>query len=101
MLKVRNSPHYWLMCGVFAAGLGLCSVGSTAQDAGYAVGENGPADSAAADPAATANTTAGPVRLARFSYIKGTVTWRPDESSDWAAAPDNLPLKQGAQIWVT
>ncbi len=67
-----------------------------AQGGGYQVGESG-----ATDPATTAaNATAGPVRMARFSFIQGSVTWRASEDLDWATAPDNLPLRQGAQIWV-
>jgi hypothetical protein len=43
----------------------------------------------------------GPVRLARFSFTQGSVTWRPDDSSEWSAAVVNLPLRQGAEVWVT
>lgn len=44
---------------------------------------------------------AGPVRLARFSYVKGNVTWRLEEGAEWSPSNINLPLRQGAQIWVT
>ncbi len=47
------------------------------------------------------NSNQGVVRLARFSYVKGNVTWRPDPGVDWSAATTNLPLRQDAQIWVT
>ena len=43
----------------------------------------------------------GPVRLARFSYVQGQVAWRPGENADWSPAAINLPIRQGAQIWVT
>jgi len=43
----------------------------------------------------------GPVRLARFSFVSGNVTWRPDDQSEWSKATINLPIRQGAQIWVT
>ena len=43
----------------------------------------------------------GPVRLARFSYVHGSVTWRPFATADWSPAGVNLPLRQGAQVWVT
>jgi hypothetical protein len=43
----------------------------------------------------------GPVRLARFSYVDGNVSWRPDSTSEWSDASVNLPIRQGAQIWVT
>jgi hypothetical protein len=41
-----------------------------------------------------------PVRMARFSYIKGSVTWRPDVQTDWSAATMNLPIRAGAEVWV-
>ena len=50
--------------------------------------------------AATSNGNAGPVRMARISYIQGGANWRPDESVDWSTAAPNLPLRQGAEIWV-
>ena len=44
---------------------------------------------------------AGPIRLARFSYVHGNVTWRANDDDAWSPAPLNLPLRQGAQISVT
>ena len=38
--------------------------------------------------------------MARFAYIKGDVTWRPDSSASWSKATNNLPLRQGAEITV-
>ncbi len=64
---------------------------------GYGVTEEG--SSHRADPVASQKSD-GPVRLTRFSYIKGNVTWRADESAEWSSASINLPLRQGAQIWV-
>jgi hypothetical protein len=43
----------------------------------------------------------GPVRLAHFTYLNGSVTWRPEDSADWSAAVVNLPLRQDAQIAAT
>ena len=48
-----------------------------------------------------ANTGAGPVRLARVSFAEGNVSWRPDDAAAWSQATPNLPLQQGAQVWVT
>ena len=101
--------------GLFALGLALtlgASGAARAQDGdSYAVGDEGtrPAQTTPADPAdapainenADANAQAqGPVRLARFAYIQGNVTWREDESAAWADAGVNLPVRQGAQIFV-
>jgi len=99
MVSHRVTSSFWLVCTVAAAGLCFTSLRSSAQNPGYAVGEGTVAETTQ-DTAASANAAAGPVRMARFSFIQGSVTWRPDESTDWATAPDNLPLKQGAQIWV-
>lgn len=43
----------------------------------------------------------GPVRLARFSYIEGEVSWRPGEDQDWSDASVNVPFQQGTEIWLT
>ncbi|MFI5385381.1 MAG: DUF6600 domain-containing protein [Fimbriimonadales bacterium] len=71
---------------VFALGITWARI-SIAQE-GYQIGENN----------ATAN--AGPVRLARVSYLSGPVTWRPDDSTGWSTASMNLPFRQGAEVWV-
>jgi len=63
------------------------ALASTPQS-GYAIGEN------------TATANAGPVRLARVSYLSGPVTWRPNDSTEWSSATMNLPCRQGAQVWV-
>jgi len=58
-----------------------------------------------ADPLATASNAdtaaTGPVRLARFSFVGGNVTWRADSADEWSKAAINLPIRQGAQVWVT
>ena len=53
----------------------------------------------------TANTAdsggdSGPVRMGRIAYIDGTVSWRTDANSGWSTATTNLPLRQGAEVWV-
>src|SRR5579871_2920185 len=64
------------------------STSATPAQSGYAVGEN------------TATANAGPVRLARVSYLSGPVTWRPNGSTQWSRAGMNAPYRQGAQVWV-
>ena len=73
----------------------------SASDSGYAVTEDGRVRRPDPVPAAGTQENTGPVRLARISYVRGNVTWRSEESSDWSAATRNLPLRQGAQIWVS
>ncbi|HWD41848.1 MAG TPA: DUF6600 domain-containing protein [Fimbriimonas sp.] len=77
--------------GILAAGLLAAATAAISQD-GYHVSEDYRPD------AQTAND--GPVRIARISYLKGSVSWRPDGDQSWADASMNLPLRQGAQIWV-
>ncbi|MBV9852227.1 MAG: FecR domain-containing protein [Armatimonadetes bacterium] len=93
----------------------LCAGGSPtwAQQSGsapasYQVGEedrpappNVSTDTASMPGSATADADAGPVRLARFSYLKGDVSWRPDTGAQWSAATLNLPFRQGAQVWAS
>jgi hypothetical protein len=45
-----------------------------------------------------ADSQSGAVRLARFSYVKGRVLWRPDSATEWSDATLNMPIRQGAQI---
>jgi len=72
----------------------------------YQIGEGGAARAraAAADQtleSADSSSNAGPIRLARFSYVQGNVTWRMSEGAAWSPATVNLPIRQGAQVWVT
>lgn len=74
-------------CGL----LGVFAMQGCAQEptkSTYRVGEN------------TATADTGPVRLAHLSYLNGPVTWRPNDSAQWSAATKNLPIRQGAQVWV-
>ena len=79
--------------------------GGTAGSFHYQIGEgsfpdagDNAGDATPTDPA----TAQGPVRLARFSYVHGSgITWRPSQTAEWSPAGINLPLRQGAQVWVT
>ncbi len=51
-------------------------------------------------PAADSNDNNGPVRMARFTYTHGDVSWRSDSSLAWSIASVNLPIRQGAQVFV-
>jgi hypothetical protein len=54
------------------------------------------------DASAPSNvSTNGPVRLARFSLVQGDVSWRPTAEDDWSIAGVNVPIREGAQVWVT
>src|SRR5579862_2645674 len=77
------------------------SMAGFAQTGGYHVGESSataPTDQGTPPP--PSDQTAGPVRMARVSYVNGNVTWRPDGDTDWTAATVNTPMRQGAQVWV-
>ncbi len=40
-------------------------------------------------------------RAARIDYVNGNVTWRAREKDKWSKAGSNVPVREGAQIWVT
>ena len=92
--KYRNA----LLPAALAAGIGLLTLAGPQAQA-QAPGDAPPTDAAGQGTSAEANS--GPVRLARFSYIQGNVTWRGADGDDWAGAALNMPLRQGAQIWVS
>ena len=98
--------------GTLAASAALCSAlaamtaaparaQDTQDNSGYSISEitePAPSPNEASDQ--QSNTNSGPVRLARFAYVHGNVTWRADENQEWSQATGNLPIRQGAQIWV-
>ena len=57
------------------------------------------ADPTKGSPANDSGNT-GPIRLARFAFVSGSVNWRADSSDEWSKATINLPIRQGAQIWI-
>ncbi len=57
-----------------------------------------PAPVEPAQPAPSAGE--GPIRMARVSYIDGGLIWRPGDDVDWSDAGTNLPLRQGAELWL-
>jgi hypothetical protein len=118
-----------VLTGIVAACLLPCALASAqAGDGGYRTGEAGqierdanghtlgPSDPVGApvdadrnfspndpieDAAPPEAQNTGPVRLARFAFVSGNVTWRADEKDEWSKATVNLPIRQGAQVWVT
>ena len=48
-----------------------------------------------------ADDNTGAVRLARFSFLSGSVTWHYGDDTSWANAARNMPLRDGAQIWTS
>lgn len=73
---------------------------------GYQVNDSSSNNSDAAPPGESTGIgsgaeSSGPVRLARFAAVRGNVTWRADDTMSWSQASNNMPLRQGGQIWVT
>jgi hypothetical protein len=68
-------------------------------DGGYQVGETPQTADAPKTDAPSTPTTPG-VRLAKFDYISGDVTWRPDSNANWKPAKSNTAINSGAQIWA-
>ncbi len=83
----RMKPKTWIST------VALLALGLMGAPSANAQAEQG-SDQVATPPAA------GPVRLARVSFVEGNVTWRPDDSSAWSPATINMPLQQGSEIWV-
>ncbi len=114
MLTKSCKPFHWslLLSGLLAIGL-FPAVHAQAQEAdqgdaisSYRTGENTPhkdqpfTEDTQVDPPVSDPKTQGPVRMARFAYIKGDVSWRPDSTANWSKATNNLPIRQGAEIMV-
>lgn len=85
-----------LLGGTIAA-VSIFLASATPAQNGYAVGENTPPNAVGSQQGAK---NPGPVRMARISYMTGSVSWRPSETVDWSAGSMNLPLRQGAAIWA-
>ncbi len=85
-----NAAAVWMMAALLPG---------AAWASGYQIGETPQAPVQASPKSAGAG--AGPIRLARFSFVQGNVTWRTNDSAAWSLASVNLPLRQGAEIWVT
>lgn len=62
----------------------------------YQIGED-TLPGAAADGTQSDTAGQGPIRLARFSFVQGNVTWRPGDGADWSLASVSLPIRQAAQ----
>src|SRR5262245_41804931 len=41
-----------------------------------------------------------PARVARLNYISGSVSFRPGNVEEWAAATPNYPLTAGDRLWA-
>jgi hypothetical protein len=55
---------------------------------------------AAAAATALAQEQDPPSRVARINYLSGSVSFRPDNLDDWAAATLNYPLTLGDHLWT-
>ena len=96
-MKTFLSRAIWTLTVLFA----LLPLAASAQQGGYQIGENGPGTTTDNNAPPDSAAGAGPIRLARFSYVQGSVTWRPGDGAAWSPASVNLPIRQGAQVWVT
>ena len=94
--------RFALICSIALFPLVLVLRAANSQTTGYAIGEPAAANGAIIEKSVppSDSSVSGPVRLGRFSYLQGDVTWRPEGSQDWSSASINQPLKQGAQIAV-
>ncbi len=51
-------------------------------------------------PAAAADDDDPPSRVARLSYIQGSVSFQPAGESDWVSAATNRPVTTGDKLWA-
>ena len=105
MIRPKYSPPgfwlcFWLLAGVCLS-LGPMARAQDGSDNYESQGVGYTTENATADSAVSSDVNSGPVRMARFSYLSGNVTWRADGMDQWSPASVNLPLRQGAEIWVT
>jgi hypothetical protein len=83
---------------LLAGAVPLVARPACAQNDGYHVGENRPAPPAPS-PSAHQLPSASH-RLARVEYVNGNVTWRANDTANWAKAGTNRALNEGSQLWV-
>lgn len=103
-MKTRQNKilHRLLGFGTLVSLWSLLCVPAMAQNdpSDFSFGEEGVRQRPIDNVKAKEITSDAPIRLARFTYIKGNVSWRTSDKEGWASASVNLPLRQGAQIWV-
>lgn len=92
--NASKSVPYLLTAAGLLASIPMPSIAQQAPPTSYEVTEN-----SVGNPE-VAKENAGPVRMARFSFVKGTVKMRPTNSVDWSQAYVNQPIRQGVQIYV-
>src|ERR1700732_566432 len=51
-------------------------------------------------PKARADEADPPTRVARISYLDGSVSFQPSGTVEWAAAGENRPVTIGDKIWT-
>ncbi len=118
-MKLRNLMRYkWICASMAGTAIAVAAPGARAQNnnsswwdnnsigSNYRVGQNSggvnsPVEVQPVTSYAPEAASSGPVRMARFLRADGNVTWRPLTGGTWSTATVNLPLRQGAQVWVT
>lgn len=95
--SARKGRTFWLLVGALIVSLGAWAQDSRGErDAEEYQIEEGRRDGQRGEE----DRDSGPVRLARFSFVDGNVTWRAGMELDWSEASINLPIRQGAQVYV-
>jgi hypothetical protein len=103
-MKYITQPHHMGRLALVLAGALVTTAAMSAaadvarlSDDGNKTGEQAPDTGARPVDRASDDT----VRLARFEYISGKVTWRPDSNAEWSTAKNNMAVRQGAEIWAS
>src|ERR1700686_1779999 len=95
MLKTTFSGKLTLSLLLSLIGL-LCF---SAPKAGAGQAEQAPPADTADQPASN-DVNDPPTRVARISYIDGSVSLQPGGAGDWGAAARNRPMTVGDKIWT-
>src|SRR5262249_30370979 len=61
---------------------------------------NSPVDQSIDQPSDNPNQPDPPSRVARLSYLDGSVSMQPGGDGDWGAAAKNRPITIGDKLWV-
>jgi hypothetical protein len=74
--------------------------GQTIDPNGQPNGQPGPGDPSATDPSNADPAQDPPSRVARVSFLDGTVSFQPGGQGDWGSAARNRPVTIGDKLWT-
>jgi hypothetical protein len=104
MLKTKFSGKptlSLLLCLIGLLSLSAPRAGAGQSDQAPPVDQaNQPNQGDSADPSAQSDANDPPTRVARISYLDGSVSLQPGGTGDWGSAARNRPMTVGDKIWT-